>query len=66
LELFSPPCPRQLCINNASTRRGVATGSVSQAMAIHGADRLPFFFLITIASGNWDKLCELPAGRHPP
>jgi drug/metabolite transporter (DMT)-like permease len=42
--------------NNASTRRGVLTGSVSQAMAITVPIGVPIFFLVTLATGNLEAL----------
>jgi drug/metabolite transporter (DMT)-like permease len=42
--------------NNASTRRGVLTGSVSQAMAITVPIGVPIFFLVTLATDNLEAL----------
>jgi drug/metabolite transporter (DMT)-like permease len=44
--------------NNASTRRGVLTGSVSQAMAITVPIGVPIFFLVTLLTGNLATLAS--------
>jgi drug/metabolite transporter (DMT)-like permease len=47
--------------NNASTRRGVLTGTVSQAMAITVPLGVPIFFLVALVSGNLPIIAELSA-----
>ncbi len=47
--------------NNASARRGVLTGSVSQALAITVPIGVPIFFLVALATGHLGSLADLPA-----
>ena len=47
--------------NNASARRGVLTGSVSQALAITVPIGVPIFFLVVLATGHLGSLADLPA-----
>jgi drug/metabolite transporter (DMT)-like permease len=46
--------------NNASTRRGVLTGTVLQAMAITVPMGVPIFFVIALASGNVHTITNFP------
>jgi drug/metabolite transporter (DMT)-like permease len=46
-------------LNNATTRRGVLTGTVSQAMAITVPMGVPLFFLLLLAFGQLDALTQL-------
>jgi drug/metabolite transporter (DMT)-like permease len=46
--------------NNASTRRGVLTGTVLQAMAITVPMGVPIFFAIALASGNVHTIANFP------
>ncbi len=46
-------------LNNATTRRGVLTGTVSQAMAITVPMGVPLFFLLLLAFGQLDALAQL-------
>jgi uncharacterized membrane protein len=48
--------------NNASARRGVLTGSVSQALAITVPIGVPMFFLVALATGHLGSLAGLPTG----
>ncbi len=58
--LFAALSAASFALNNAGTRRGVLTGTVSQAMAITVPIGMPFFLLALVASGNWDKLVNFP------
>jgi len=58
--LFAALSAASFALNNAGTRRGVLTGTVSQAMAITVPVGLPFFLFILVASGNWEKLVQFP------
>ena len=46
-------------LNNATTRRGVITGTVAQAMAITVPMGVPLFFLLLVIFGQLDALAQL-------